>query len=227
MATFTGRAALRKPDLSDVVNVQLDLNNNFLAVDNHINLFPCTISSRPANPYPGKLILLTDFLQVQVWTGNSWETVGSQAGVGISGRVALANLTTDTALQTSGSGETGPHMSITFTAESNKTYWIEYLIATATDGTGGSRVDLRARLRRAAGGSVTTAGTLIGGESNVYAIRGVNGTVVYKRLYEISGLSGQHTVGLFSVVVGAGSARLRATGAENNGVMLIREVAIS
>lgn len=228
MATFTSRLGLRKPDTSDIVNVQTDINNNFLAIDNGINLFPCTISSRPATPYVGKLILLTDLQKVQVWTGVAWEDIGVSASPGIAGRVGFTTITADTALQSSGSGETGPHMSITFTADTNKRYWVEYLVGTATDGTGGSRVDIRGKLRRAAGGSVTTAGTLIGGESFLFAMRGTNGVIFYKRLYEIGpGVSGQTTVGLFTQVTGGGSARIRATGTEHNGLMLIREVALS
>lgn len=228
MSSFTSRLGLRKPDLTDVVNVQTDVNNNFLAIDNAVNLFPCTISSRPATPYVGKLILLIDLQKIQVWTGSGWEDVGVSASPGIAGRVGFATLTADTALQTSGSGETGPHMSITFTADSAKRYWIEYLVGAATDGTGGSRVDIRGRLRRAAGASVTTAGTLIGTESFLFAMRGTNGAIFYKRTYEIGpGVSGQTTVGLFTIVAGSGSARLRATNTEYNGLMYIREMALS
>lgn len=228
MATFTSRLGLRKPDLTDVVNVQTDVNNNFLGIDNSINLFPCTISSRPATPYVGKLILLTDLQKVQVWTGSTWEDIGVSASAGIAGRIGFTTITADTTLQSSGSGETGPHMSITFTADTAKRYWVEYLIGTATDGTGGSRVDIRTKLRRAAGASVTTAGTLIGGESYTFAMRGVNGAIFYKRTYEIGpGVSGQTTVGLFTQVTGSGSARIRATGTNYNGLMFIREIALS
>lgn len=228
MATFTSRLGLRKPELSDVVNVQTDFNNNFLNIDNSVNLFPCTISSRPANPYVGKLILLIDLQKIQVWTGSSWEDVGVSASQGIAGRIGFTTITADTALQSSGSGETGPHMSITFTADTAKRYWIEYLVDTATDGTGGSRVDIRGKLRRAAGASVTTAGTLIGTETFLFAMRGTSGAIFYKRTYEIGpGVSGQTTVGLFTQVTGSGSARIRATSTQHNGLMYIREMALA
>lgn len=229
MPDFTSRLGLRKPDMADVVNVAADLGSNFLTLDNSMNLFPCTISSRPANPYPGKLILLTDIGQVQVWTGSAWFDVGIATTGGIAGRLGYTTISADTALQSSGSGETGPHMSITFTANATSRYWVEFCIGTATDGTGGSRVDLRTRLRRANGGSVTTAGTLLGTETKTAAYRGTSGLIFYRGMYEIGpGLTaGNVTVGLFTVVVGSGSARIRATTAENNGHMLIREVALS
>lgn len=229
MPDFTSRLSLRKPDLADVVNVATDINNNFLAIDNAINLFPCTISSRPANPYPGKLILLTDIGQVQVWSGSAWYDVGIATTGGIAGRLGLTTLTADTTLQSSGSGETGPHMSVTFTANATSRYWVEYLVGMATDGTGGSRVDMRTRLRRANGGTVTTAGTLIGTEAKTPAYRGTSGLIFYRRTYEIGpGLTaGNVTVGLFTIVVGSGSARIRATGAENNATLSVREVSLS
>lgn len=229
MSSFTSRMQLRKPDTTDVVNVQTDVNNNFLNIDNCMNLFPCTISSRPANPYVGRLILLTDIGQVQVWTGSAWFDVGIATTGGIAGRLGYTTITADTALQSSGSGETGPHMSLTFTANATSRYWVSYLVGMATDGTGGSRVDMRTRLRRANGGTVTTAGTLIGTESFTPAYRGTSGLIFYRRTYEIGpGLTaGSVTVGLFTIVSGSGSARIRATTAENNGHMLIREVALS
>lgn len=229
MSSYTSRLVLRKPDTSDVVNVQTDLADNFLKIDNGVNLFPCTISSRPANPYPGKLILLTDIGQVQVWTGGSWENVGVTATGGIVGRMGFTTLNADTSLQTSGSGETGPHLSLTFTANATSRYWVEYLVPTATDGTGGSRVDVRLRLRRANGGSVTTAGTLIGTETFAPAYRGTSGIMFYRRCYEIGpGLTaGSVTVGVFAIVSGSGSARIRAATAENNAHLLVREVALS
>lgn len=225
MATSTTRLGLRKPANGDVVNVVSDVNANMDKIDSSINLFPCISSTKPALPYTGQLILLTDAQVVQCWTGSQWVTIG---GSGALGKMGLANITADSALQNNASGETGPHMSITFTADASRRYWVESLVSVVTDGGSGVRSEGVQRLRRAAGASVTTAGTQVGNDCPITALRGPNGAKWSKRIWEITpGISGQTTVGFFVIVpFDTDSLRIRATGAEYKGTLVVRDVGV-
>lgn len=225
MATSTTRLGLRKPANPDVVNVVSDVNANMDKIDSSVNLFPCTSATKPALPFTGQLILLTDAQVVQCWTGTQWVTIG---GSGALGKMGLANITADSTLQNNASGETGPHMSITFTADASRRYWVETLVGVTTDGTGGARSEGVERVRRAAGASVTTAGTQIGSDCPLTALRGPNGAKWSKRIYEIApGISGQTTVGMFIIVpFDTDLMRIRATGAEFKGTMVVRDVGV-
>lgn len=60
MSTTTSRLGLLKPDGSENVDVQTQLNDNYDAIDLAVGFQVVTSSTRPANPYPGKGIAESD-----------------------------------------------------------------------------------------------------------------------------------------------------------------------
>lgn len=80
MTTPTTRYALNKIVLgSDNVDVVVDFNNNWDAIDLKLGTQVCTSSTRPASPVQGQLIYETDTTLTRVYKGATWQT----AGVGV------------------------------------------------------------------------------------------------------------------------------------------------
>lgn len=225
MPDFTPRVGFRKPIPTDVVSVVNDVNGNMDLADSCVGLFPCTTSTRPLNPHLGRLILVTDTGQVEGWTGTEWVAFG---GGGAIGKMGMSNLTADSAVYTLASGEVGPHMSVTFTADAARRYWVEsliFLIAAASP----VKAIASFKVRRAAGGVVTTAGTQIGSSVPYSAFRGPNGTQCYRKIHEIApGISGTVTVGTFLQVTSGGSSsvQIRGNAAEWKNTLIVRDVGV-
>lgn len=225
MPDFTSRMGLRKPVATDTVNVVLDINGNLDIIDDSLGLSPYPSSGRPANPYPGKLIQVTDTGQIEGWTGSAWTAFG---GGGAIGKMGSANMTADSASYTSASGEVGPHMSVTFTADAARRYWVESMIFLALS-SGSTRAVTNFKVRRAAGAAVTTAGTQIGSSAPYTAFRGPNGATCYRKIHEIApGISGQVTVGTFLQVVTGGGVpvTIKGNSAEFKNTLIVRDVGV-
>ncbi len=77
MATTTTRLGLRKPVTSDFVDVAADLDANWDKVDANIGAVICTIATKPATPFAGQIIWVTDNptgLRQEIWDGSAWKT---------------------------------------------------------------------------------------------------------------------------------------------------------
>lgn len=71
MATTTTRLSLRKPDTSDTVNVETDINDNMDTIDNNIGAEVRT--SFPTSPYAGKIVSRSDQdHRTYLYTGTEW-----------------------------------------------------------------------------------------------------------------------------------------------------------
>lgn len=74
MATTTSRLSLRKPDPSDTVNVETDLNDNYDAIDTHMGFERRT--DFPATPFTGKTVMRSDQGdRCYIYDGSTWEEV--------------------------------------------------------------------------------------------------------------------------------------------------------
>lgn len=71
MATFTTRLALRKPDTTDLVDVETDINDSMDAIDAAIGFN--RLGAFPASPYTGKPVMRSDLSDHKfVWNGSAW-----------------------------------------------------------------------------------------------------------------------------------------------------------
>lgn len=194
MATYTARLKLRKPDYGDPVNVGTDVDDAMDIIDKYINVAPVAQGERPPNAPVGQLIYeeTTGYILLKT-TSASWIYIGKADGP--KGKKAVVSTTSTSATFTT--GEQGPFLSATFTAEAGRRYFIETLfrINYITGSTNG--IGLTGRLRWATGASVTTAGTIIG---NGWGANAPNFAVAedhYKHGEFFPNISGQVTVALF------------------------------
>lgn len=71
MATTTTKLSLRKPDTTDTVNVETDLNDNYDIIDTEMGTEVRT--SFPASPYTGKLVMRSDLQnRIYSYNGTGW-----------------------------------------------------------------------------------------------------------------------------------------------------------
>lgn len=194
MATFTPRLGLRMPDYTDPESVISDIDNNLQAIDDAINANSYTSSTRPVNPYNGRLIYESDTKLLAIYVAESgWTYIG---GAGFArGKRAVVTAVSDSATATT--VEIGPYISVTFTVETGRRYWVETIYNVGYTGAG-LAVSGRPRVRWAAGASVSTASTQI--DSDAYANHnyGQGSSTDFYQLYEfVPNINGQITVGLF------------------------------
>lgn len=167
-------ACSQAPDFADqifdpeTVNVTTALSNQMQTIDDKMDAILCTPGTRPSSPFVGQItvestVFAAPPFEVRRWNGSIWELIVAAGGGGgpeATGRVAyvVSNAESTHSINT----EVGPYLSATFTAQANHTYLIEFS-GTLTDDTGGGFTDSFGplRIRWAAGGSVTTSGTLI------------------------------------------------------------------
>lgn len=79
MSTSTAKLQLHKPDPTEKVNVDQDLNANWDKLDNDTGFFVCTSATRPASPYQGQQIYETDTKWIRFWTGSKWFDISERA----------------------------------------------------------------------------------------------------------------------------------------------------
>lgn len=195
MANNTARLGLRKPDYTDPENLVTDINNNWDIIDAAINANSFTSSTRPLNPYEGRLIYETDTKLLAIFVNGDWSYVG---GNGFSrGKRAVITSDVDSATTTN-NVEIGPYISLTFTAESTRRYWIETVYCIAFSGGSGNGITGQPRVRWASGNSVTTAGTQLGSDVIANMVYGTGVSQDFWNQFEFTpNINGNVTVGLF------------------------------
>lgn len=195
MAINTPRLGLRKTSYTDPENVVTDINNNWDKVDTAINANTFTSSTRPLGAHEGRLIYETDTKLVAIFTGGGWSYVG---GDGFArGKRAVITSDVDSA-STINNVEIGPFISITFTAEQLRRYWVETVYCIAFTGGSGAGISGLPRIRWAAGGTVTTAGTQLGSDAIANLVYSPGASQDFWNQFEfVPNINGSVTVGLF------------------------------
>lgn len=196
MAINTSRLGLRKPGYTDPESVIPDINNNLDKIDAAVNASILTSSTKPSSPHSGRLVYETDTKLLEIFTTNAgWTYIGGDGYA--RGKRAVVTNDSDSA-STLNSVEIGPFVSVTFTAEVNRRYWIETAYCIAFTGGSGNGAQGVVRVRWAAAGTVTTAGTQLGSDaiSNVVYASGTSQDF-WHQFEVVPNINGTVTVGLF------------------------------
>jgi len=224
VSSQTSRLKLRRPErglagsANDPVNIIIDWNAAADVLDDGVGAPNYTSGTHSANPYDGKIEYETDTKLLAIWdkVGNQWRRYPTDASSsrGMMGRTTRA---ADTADFTSASGETGPHMSVTISAEADRRYWVEVFFY-LEQVLGVEPANCTYRIRYAAGGAVTTAGTQIGSDSLANCTDTPGRENDFHKIFTVApGINGNVTFGLFLTVTsgGADSVHIEANAAEN------------
>lgn len=196
MAINTARLGLRKPGYTDPESVIPDVNNNLDKIDAIVNANVFTSSTRPLNPHSGRLIYESDTKLVAIFTNSSgWTYIGGDAYA--RGKKAVITSDVDSATTTN-NVETGPYISVTFTSELARRYWVEVAYALSFTGGTGAGINGLPRVRWAAGNTVTTGGTQLGSDAISNAVYTANTPQDFWNQFEfIPNVAGNITIGLF------------------------------
>lgn len=204
MGTYTTKLALYKPDLDDPVNIDTDLNENFLKIEKYIAFSECTSLTRPAEPWEGLKIYETDTGLLYIYVLGAWVVfvdlppIVSAGG----GRKAFVKVTTSSAAINN--IETSAGLNATFVSELGRRYWVEITFRM----TANTQQLLQANMRWAAGTTVTTSGTALNGSRPItgqIALENTggpsgSGLAWYYGLFEfLPNVAGNVTVGLFLI----------------------------
>lgn len=194
MADYTSRLNLRKPAYTDNVSVQLDVNASMQIIDDQIN---CMIGTSAAKPISrnGQLFYETDTENILIKHGTKWLLLGNRKFA--KGKKALTTVTASGATFTT--GEQGPYLSTSFTAELGRKYIVEtdYHLHFQADPSSGNSCVVTSRYRWAAGAAVTTAGTLIGEHDTSLVCNPGDGRNYNKTFEFFPNVAGQVTIALF------------------------------
>lgn len=196
--------ALRYPASSDPADVPTDMLE--LATDLDTRLIPRFASSAARDaaitaPIEGQLNYRSDTDRLERYTGSAWVPVG--------GGVYVSHEEVTTGVVNSASTTEVLVKSMTFTAVVGVRY--RYEVAGVYFGTVAAD-QLGLRVRYAAGATVTSAGTLAGGDSAVDIATASRYFTLALARWLPSGLTGQYTVGLFiRRTGGTGTVSVEAT----------------
>lgn len=200
MAINSPRLGLRVPGFTDPENVVTDINNNLDKIDNAVNANTLTSSTRPISPYHGRMIYETDTKLVAIFIagtgpGSGWNYIGGDGYA----RGKRAVITSDVnSTGTLSNVEIGPFISITFTAEANRRYWVESAYGISFSGGSGAGSSAQVRTRAVAGGTVTTAAPQLGSDAIANACYNAGTTQDFWQQFEyVPNINGNVTVGLF------------------------------
>jgi hypothetical protein len=222
VASNTARLGLRKPDYTDPEFVVSDVNNNWDKIDNAINANVFTSSTRPLGPHEGRLIYETDTKLLAIFLSGDWSYIG---GNGFSrGKKAVITSDVDSATTTNGV-EIGPYMSLTFTSELARRYWIETVYCINFSGGSGAGISGTPRVRWAAGNSVTTAGTQLGSDTIANMVYVAGSSQDFWNQFEFTpNLAGNVTVGLFLSTANATKSIFFDQAVDRSAFLLARDV---
>lgn len=221
MAVNTSRISLRKPGYTDPEFVIPDINNNWDKIDAFINANTFTSSTRPLDTYDGRLIYETDTKLVAIFlTGSGWGYIGGDGYA----RGKRAVITSDVNSGTTTIAEIGPFISVTFTAEAGRRYWVE--TAFCLDFTGAPvTASYRPRIRWAAGASVTTAGTQLGSDIISNTVYGPGFPQDYWHQFEfVPNINGNVSVGLFLAGIDSARTIFFAQAVDRSAMLFVRDV---
>lgn len=144
----------------EVVNVTTALTNQLQTLDDKWEAFSCTSSTRPGSPFTGMLIWETDTEEIHHYDGAAWQFVSTPKRA--RGYMASTSRTSASATIAPADGEVDLGFETTFSASPLRSYKIlMHMNWDRITGTLANSPYITVKLRYAAGGSVTTSGTLI------------------------------------------------------------------
>lgn len=223
MADYTARLKLRMPVDADPASLENDVWYNLDKIDENINARSVVNPGARPTPYDGQILLEDDTFNLSVFS-SSWKAWANQKFArGFIGRAEMTAIGSVISTTT----EAGPFMSFTFTADADRIYWVETHFWVSKEAGPDIGIQLQPRLRWAAGASVTTAGTQIGGN---FGATSPNNEIAepqnFHRIYEWTpAVSAQVTVGLFAFNPSTNNTgRLRANSTNRRGQLLVRDV---
>lgn len=83
MATNTNRLLLRRPQLTDIINVGTDISDNMSILDNNPGVFLCTSLTQPAvNNWVDRIIWETDTKTFKYWDGAAFVVIPPRGAAG-------------------------------------------------------------------------------------------------------------------------------------------------
>lgn len=193
MATTT-RLGMNKPASSDIIDVNTALDAQYTTLDDAAICQAYTSSTRPVTGlFAGRLIYETDTGNIMKYSGSVWESIQNVRYP--RGRVGFATNTGTTTALTFGQEQVV--LTTTFTAYAGRQY--AFYAGATSESVTGSDVAAYARVRVAAGPTVTTAnGTSIGTGAADANDNGVTGANVWWNYHctWTSNITGQVTAGL-------------------------------
>lgn len=199
MANLTTNLKLRKPEITDIEVVEIDVANNFSIIDARIGFVICTSTSRPADPFPGLKILESDtglpyiYLPVDGWF--QMGVIPSATVAGAKGYKGSATNTTNYS-STSSTETIITQLNTTFTSEVGRRYAVEANLADINliyPNIFPFQPQGYVNLRWAAGSTVTTSGTLI--NTRPFTLVNVNGAEYFFGIFSPE-VAGNVTVGI-------------------------------
>lgn len=196
MAQNTTRLGLRKAGYTDPESVVPDINNNLDKIDDSVNANIFTSSTRPLNAYDGRLIYETDTRLIAIFTNSAgWAYIGGDAYA--RGKKAVITSDVDSATTTN-NVEIGPYISVTFTSELARRYWVEVAYCLSFTGGSGAGINGLPRVRWAAGNTVTTGGTQLGSDAIANLVYNAGTSQDFWNQFEfVPNVAGNITIGLF------------------------------
>lgn len=222
MSSYTSRLGLRKPDPTDPESVITDVDNNLQLIDDKINANIFTSSTRPVTPHHGQTIYESDTHLLAIYlTGTGWVYIGGQAYA----RGKRAVITSDVDSSSTSTSEIGPFISVTFTAESGRRYWVETAFCVGFSSGSLTGCASHPKVRWASGTSVTTAGTQIGADILANVCFGQNSTQDFFQIYEfVPNINGNVTVGLFMLGVNSSASVFFDQASDRSALLFVRDV---
>lgn len=233
MSGSTSNLGLYLPSSSDLVDVDLAINNNFKAIDARISFAEVTVKEDIASPYEGLKVLEKSGDTYVYITGQGWVLLGVLTLPGAKGRRGFAAITSDG--PSTNSTEVMSNIKVTFVVESGRRYWIESYgnLSSAYDG---STIQLGNALnfRWAEGSDVAVTDTLINPRPYTQEQQRRNtGTqptklLPYHMLGEFSStIDATITVGVsYRVVFGGSTVLSKGSGTDPN-IILARDVGLT
>lgn len=210
--TFTPAAAaptanqdfFSEPEKPDVTTA---IYNQFQLLDGQIQCIECTSGTRPVPPqrFYGMIIFETDTAVFRWWDGGSWVQISSPftafGSIGAAGSQTNVNLAASQELL---------HVSKTVNITTNRLYLIRWNFRTFNFGTTTDYTPVQMRIRYAAGGSVTTAGTLVSRHKidilNIFSYTNYHPSTGISIFANTGGPTGTYTFGLFGARAADGKA---------------------
>lgn len=158
MATFTTRMNLRKPDTSDTVNVETDINDSMDIIDLHTGFE--RRGDFPSSPFTGKAVMRSDQSdRCYIYDGSNWEEVLVLSS--LMSPQSAGNATEVTTTSTS-YVNLNPAVSITFTAPASGAIYVTITAALEAVTPSSSLATYEVRETNASGSIVTPANDVNG-----------------------------------------------------------------
>ncbi len=197
MSSQTPRLNLRKPGTDDLVNVEIDIVDNFSKIDRYIGYYLCSSSNRPP-AFEGLKIIEQDTGLAYIYlTGIGWYLMGQQDLPPVEGAKGIKSYKISNTDTTFGSSESiFSSLTSTFSAINGRRYLVEVSIGDLSEQiqfVGDSQPAAQAHLRWANGTSVNTSSTRM--HTNPFFLPNIYGSVLLVGEFKANA-TGNVTVGV-------------------------------